>query len=462
MKALIIFCGAIWGAVGAGCARGHDAPPSDGGTAADGSGFQDSGVDPGALLPTTTETFTASDEVFSNPERGFYRAINLVGATDVSSAIVDGNTLFQSTIHLDSYRSSDIPSSFIDAAQTGFDQARAAGVKIVLRFAYNDAPDADASLAWVQQHLQEFGPFLRANSDVIAVMQAGFIGAWGEWHSSTNNLATPQDEEAVLDAILAQLPSDRMVQVRTPMAKAAIYGDQPLTAATAWATTAVARIGHHNDCFLASDTDMGTYPSNDIDAWKTFVADDTLYTPMGGETCAVSSRSDCATAVAEMERLHYTYINAGYNPDVVAGWTTGGCLDTINRRLGYRLVLVDAELPTALVPGQSFRALVRLRNDGFAPPINPRPVVVELVQGTRRIPFVFDNVDPRQWLPTEVITLEQVVTIPADLGPGPVSIVLALRDAAPSLATDPRYSIRTANEATWDAASGTNVLRVLP
>jgi len=24
--------------------------------------------------------------------------------------------------------------------------------------------------------------------DVIAVLQAGFIGTWGEWHSSTNDL----------------------------------------------------------------------------------------------------------------------------------------------------------------------------------------------------------------------------------------------------------------------------------
>ena len=45
--------------------------------------------------------------------------------------------------------------------------------------------------------------------------------------------------------------------------------------------------GHHNDCFLASSTDFGTYDDKSVE--YPYLKDDTKYTVMGGETCAVSA-----------------------------------------------------------------------------------------------------------------------------------------------------------------------------
>lgn len=58
--------------------------------------------------------------------------------------------------------------------------------------------------------------------------------------------------------------------------------------------TELTRTGHHNDCFLASDTDFGTYSDGNIDAEKSYIEGETKYTIMGGETCQVNApRSEC-------------------------------------------------------------------------------------------------------------------------------------------------------------------------
>jgi regulator of RNase E activity RraA len=53
--------------------------------------------------------------------------------------------------------------------------------------------------------------------DVIVWMEAGFIGAWGEWHSSTNGLdKSVEAKRQVVDALLDALPETRSVQLRYP------------------------------------------------------------------------------------------------------------------------------------------------------------------------------------------------------------------------------------------------------
>jgi hypothetical protein len=123
-------------------------------------------------------------------------------------------------------------------------------------------PDSapDALLARVLEHIGQLTPVLADNEDVIAVLQAGFIGAWGEWHSSTNDLDSDANKQTILTALLAALPPSRMAQVRTPVYKSKIFGTS-LADGEAYAGTSKARTGHHTDCFLASSTDYGTYPN---------------------------------------------------------------------------------------------------------------------------------------------------------------------------------------------------------
>jgi hypothetical protein len=429
----------------------------DGDGDADGDGDTD-WVDP----PTTTVPLVESDEIILNPERGFYEAVDLLAEDSLGWVRDEGMTLAHAYIRLDDWRTTDLPASLMDDLAAGVEVARQAGIEIILRFSYNFGPypdsEPDAPEEWVLAHIAQLAPVLEDNADAIAVMQAGFIGAWGEWHTSTNGLLDdPATKFEILEAILGALPPERFVQLRYPPYKQEGYGG-PVTTAEAFTDTPLARVGHHNDCFLASDDDWGTYPTDDIEGWKDYVAADTVFVPMGGETCNPNPpRSECATALAEMERLHYTYINFGYHQDVVASWTAGGCRDEMERRLGYRLVALDVTTAEAAPPGGVLPLTVRLENRGFAAPINPRPVIVVLDGPTHHEAEV-PGADVRWWAPARTESLSLRLQLPADLAPGSYSLGLRLPAASPRLRDDPRAAIRLANDGTWNDATGVNAL----
>lgn len=476
LGALLGACGSSSGSrpnVDAAGSAGADAVAGSGGVARAGQGGQspkggDAGqggylAGSGGLAanddaPTKPVTFTPTDAVFLNPERGFYATTSIVDSPNLSGLRTSGVTLVHSYVRLDDYRTTDLPDALLQQASAGFEKARQAGVKVILRFAYNFGPypdsEPDAPASWVLKHIAQLQPLLDANADVIAVVQAGFIGAWGEWHTSTNNLTTPQTRQQILEALVSAVPESRSVQLRYPPYKQAMYG-AALTEATAFTDSFAARVGHHNDCFVSSDTDVGTYPDDEVDAFRDYVGADTAFVPMGGETCAVSApRSECMSALAEMTKLHFSYINREFQEDVLASWQP--CRQEMEQRLGYRLALERAQLPEAVKPGGSFTLSVQLKNSGFAAPFNPRPVFVVLRGADFAAKAIIEGADPRRWLAGA--TLQARLRVPATLPPGTYSLSLWLPDAAPSLQTRPDYAIRFANEQVWDDASGENAL----
>jgi hypothetical protein len=410
-----------------------------------------------------TRTYSISTARLMNPERGFYRYDNVETDRDFRNVREGGDTLVYSYVRLDAYRTSAIPSAFLDKITAGLAAARTAGIKVVLRFAYNEGPypdsEPDAPLAQVLEHIEQVEPMLRANEDVIALVQAGFIGAWGEWHTSTNDLhSNATARRTIVEALLDAIPESRSTQLRYPPHKQTMFG-AALTATDAWANTYEARTGHHNDCFLSSNTDVGTYPSGTVATWLTYVADDTVYVPIGGETCAVfPSRSSCTNAPAEMERLHYSFINRDYNTDVVDSWSTGGCMDEIENGLGYRFVMLDATFAERVSRGSSLPVTVRLRNDGWAAPFNPRTPYLVMVNGSTVVEVPLTGQDARRWLAGETVTLNQTIAVSGSLPTGTYRVSLWLRDNAETLKARPEYSIQTANVGTWNATKGWNDL----
>jgi hypothetical protein len=411
------------------------------------------------LAPTVEVSFAEDLGTFPNPERGIYRFVTITDGSDLSWVYAEDRTLVYSYVRLDDHRTEPIPSTLLDDLVAGLAQARSAGVKVVLRFAYNDGPwpnsEPDAPLSWVLSHIAQVEPILVSEADVIAVVQAGFIGAWGEWHTSTNGLLADKDQ--VINALLDAVPATRTSQLRYPPHKDEIFGG-PLDALTGFSGTHAARVGHHNDCFLASDTDLGTYPVGEEEQWKTFVEAETLYVPMGGETCADNPpRSGCATALAEMERLHYSYLNLDWHPDVITRWTTQGCFDTIERSMGYRHVLRRAELPPQARPGGAFDLVAELDNVGWASMFNAREVVLVLDGPSGRFEASV-SADPRRWFAGETEVLSGRVTMPSTISAGDYRIALWLPDPFQSIRDRVEYSVRLANVGTWDAAEALNVL----
>jgi hypothetical protein len=393
-----------------------------------------------------------------NPERGLFAAVQLVDARDDFHHVrARGYSIAIDRVQLDAYRHRLLPNDFLDALTAGFARVRKAGIKVILRFAYNSGDDQpDAPLDWVISHIAQLRPLLQANGDVIAVVHAGFIGQWGEWHGSHHELDVPWKRKAIVEALLTAMPGDRMLQLRTPMFKKEIFG-RPLTDDDAFSGTWIARVGHHDDCFLASDDDWGTY-AKPIDEWKAYVAGEGRFTPVGGDTCRVNPpRTDCPAALAELERMHWSMLNAVHLRAVLDGWQRQGCMTEIRDRLGYRLALERASLPATVTAGGELPVWIRIRNHGFASAFNPRPVQLVVACGgkVQRTPVA---ADPRRWPAGDTAIIQARIRLPADLPPGRCTLALALPDAAPALAGRPEYAIRFANRGVWDQAHGWNVL----
>jgi hypothetical protein len=427
-------------------------------------------VSPASPTPTAhlaTIHFTPSTADIPNPERGFHKGIGL-DETTLDWYAGQGYTLaYTDAGDLADYRDRDLPPEYLNALPAHFQLARDAGIKLIVRFSYNDGPSApntepDAPLEQVLRHIEQLAPILEANQDVIAWFEAGFIGAWGEWHSSTNGLDTPENRAILRDALFAHFPQDRFILFRYPGDFIGWY-PQPLTEAQAFAQTDQARVGHHNDCFLANEHDAGTYLDWDgnlrIDEWQSYTSQMTRFVPMSGETCELNPpRSDCETALQELEMLHWTAQNEAWHPDIVQAWKDQGCYAEIRNRLGYRLSLLETATSPTVQQGSEFQIQVQIENTGFASPMLLRPVYILLFRVDGSIAYEqIIPIDPRRWEPGQH-TFTARIALPASLLTGEYRFALWLPDPASALRDDPRYAIRFANENIWDAKTGWNMI----
>ncbi len=407
---------------------------------------------------SVSHTYTYSDASILNPERGFFTPYELPSPAGFSSVRITGNTLAHLNIFLNDYRESDLPEELLNGLQTNFDDIREAGIKAIIRFAYNEGPypdtEPDASKSQILRHIEQLTPLLQTNTDVIAWVEAGFIGAWGEWHTSTNGLDNIQDKQEILTALVAAIPN-RYVQVRYPANIIEMYPN-PEEAVTA-------RVAHHNDCFLSSETDVGTYErdgENTIERDQAYLTELTRFTPMSGETCApFPPRSECANAIQEMELLHFSAINEAYHKGIIRSWEDGSCLQEITDRMGYRLSLTSADFNEQVRPSGILNLAVAIENKGFASIINERPLVVVLFNDSERYE-VTTSIDPRTWQPgTSSFSIQ--LHIPSNADEGEYQLALWLPDAYETLRDNPLYAIQFANENTFDEATGFNSLGII-
>jgi hypothetical protein len=291
-----------------------------------------------------------------------------------------------------------------------------------------------------------------------------------------------RDRIEVIKAMLDAVPADRMIQLRYPQLKQRyVYGinslltSAPLTEGVAFTGNDIARLGYHNDCFMASANDFGTYEdygnsstprTSDgtvLNTLKDYFKADSKFVVVGGETCSddYSPTNDCEPAgkiQAEFAALHYSFINAHYNTAVNNDWQDGGCMDNIKRNLGYRFVLQSALLPDNVVRGTDLNIVLNIKNAGYASPYNKRPVKLLLRNTKTNELKSFDlTTDIRKWYSGNNQVIE-AIKMPSDFPAGDYELLLNLPDAYASIATKPEFSIRLANKDVWEAATGYNKL----
>lgn len=461
---------------------------------------------------TRTVTYATTTTLFANPERGFYRYFESRSSTPTSwtvAALTNTNAVSwltaaeEATIsqiyclfYLDTFLKSNLNQSYLNHIRANLTNIRNAGRKCILRFAYtdnsddnnqNDIPDilenaaldTEPELAQLLGHIDQLKPILQEYADVIAVLQAGFIGIWGEWYYTdhfVDNPAQPdvisaqqyERRKAVVLRLLDALPATRMVALRYPLLKKKMFGrETPITANEAFQNTPLARLGVHNDAFLNSYGDSGTFQS---EADRTYLQAESLYLTMGGEVNQPESGAPargCVNALSEMSKYHWSYINTDYYIPTLQSWKQGRCIHNTSNiagsmldRLGYRLVLKKGTYPTTARPGGNLTIQIELVNEGFAAPFNPRDLYLVLQNKSTGVIWKAKLPDdPRRWLANgQPHTIARTVTLPTTLATGNYGVFLHLPDPYVSLNTKPAYSIRFANNNTWKTTSGWNDL----
>lgn len=415
---------------------------------------------------TTNITYQASNEVFLNPERGFMHSweVNSEGdpmlVTSLNNLKNENVSIILRLYYLEKFKLIPLSQKELDLIKTDFTRLREAGLKCVLRFAYTNAQDGtDAPVEIVLAHIDQLKSVITDNKDVIAFVQAGFIGAWGEWYYTTNNLTSATNKTLILNKLLATFPKEIKIQVRTPKIKQDFLKTTiPMNATVGYGDSNTARIGFHNDCFMASVDDYGTYQNVTTD--KAFVSKEALYVPTGGETCPPSDipLASCSIAEQEMTLLKWTYLNLDYYGPVLEEWKANNCFADFERKLGYRLSLISSSTKKFIALNGVCELNATIKNEGFAPVYNTKNAFLifkSISNGAiykKKLGF-----DVRQIAPNLNYDLKESVNT-SGIPLGNYDLFLKIEDGSTKLADRPEYCIRFANKETWESDSGFNKL----
>lgn len=430
-----------------------------------------------ASLQGATVTYTADNSTnFTNPERGFYYEVEWKVTDSKTSNMSDqsnyfkkvklkGGTMLLRLYYLNNFTDKDLPANALKAIENDMQLFRDNGCKMILRFAYTAStskPYKDATPAMWKRHLEQLKPILQANEDVIATVQAGFLGVWGEWYYSAQGIGSAISKDikkALIDELLDAVPASRTVQLRTPLFKTEYIGNTtPLTAAEAFNGSAKARLAHHNDAFLSGEDNMGTYTNRTKD--MNYIATDCLYLPNGGESNDEDNDFPTYTtadkAKAELAQLHYSYLNAEYCPTVINKWSSSD-YNEMARKLGYRFVLQSGTYPPSAAKGEKMTIQLSIKNDGYASPYNKRIAYIVLKNGSQTYSLPLAS-DPRFWTPGATTNISEQLTVPSNVPVGTYDLYLSLPDYSVKLASNPEFAIRMANTNVWDGTLGMNNL----
>jgi len=429
--------------------------------------------------------YTREDSHFANPERGWFIFPELKPRTgNINSWATDD--LLQN-YHAQEYRlakhitliptrSDPIPQNYLEALQREADLFRRYGFKVIYRFNYNwdhSISKDDAQVEVTLAHLDQLRPFFTANKDVLLAMEMGFIGFWGEMHSSTQGHILPgtvgftESGKRIIHKALEVIPEDRFVALRYPQSifrdpkeYGSIGHTKPLDERTAYSGSEQSRLAAWYANFGAGEMLSQRDPEY-LAKW----APETRFVPMWAhcdhfQTVSMDPHDWLETA----RTFHYVALS---NPkdepharDIYDRWVEDAAYETFATRLGYRFRLIQAEFPRALRPGAAFEVEIEMTNDGYSRIMNPRAVEVILRGQTTYSVHLDDGRGNRLWLPgpgeTKKLTIKS--GLPDNMLPGEYEVLLNLHDPQPSLAARPDYSIRLANDDVWEAESGYNRL----
>ena len=452
------------------------------------------------------KNYSESSSDIKNPERGLYKMVEYKyhkrdgGYTSATTSLTDdydsSNTLVLTQFYLFDYVDSEhIDSNGKNYIRNVLSNVRNSGKKAIVRISYNNEHPSsyhqEPTLDHIKKHLQDLAPIFTDYEDIIYLVQAGFMGTYGEWYYTSyfgpssggvdytienNSVSGFSNRKAVLKAILDAVPSSRQVALRTPEYKQCYVNPSHVsswTSLSGFGTEPVNRLSFYDDAFLYNSEDMGTFH----EPWqKEMWEQQSAYLITGGEA-PYSSKSpsqmdgytynNVRSAIFN-RHISYLHHDTGHhtNPGstspndgslLMRHWHEQGWMPDIKKWLGYRLSMENLKVTgTDFSSGSTLSVRLKIHNSGAAPVVNQRPMKLVLIHNGSAV-VLKDNVgDIRTVASGTTQTFTVDVTMPQTAVSGD-KLALWLPDQASGLRSRSEYSIRLANsDVTW--SNGYNIL----
>jgi hypothetical protein len=334
-------------------------------------------------IPKSTLVFKESNKEVLNPGRGFYVQINSNEEERFEELKNDNIKIALVAYDIEKFINTKISEKKLKELEKVLNEARKYDMQIVFRAAYGFDPKYKdpETIDNIYTHIKQIAPILNANKDVILSVQAGFIGPWGEWHSSkffTGDENEVKIRNQMLSVLLESFDKDIALNVRRPrFIRDAIE-----------AGIDKARLGIHNDALLSTKDDMGTYDDSGYTREEelSWSKENITRGVNGGEMPLVGEYSNIDNAIKEMKSLQITYLNSRYNKDVLNQWENAlykgqNALEYVNNHLGYRLWLGEVKLSTYIKPNRKVSIKAVIHNSGFAPIENGKQLFLIMKRG---------------------------------------------------------------------------------
>lgn len=424
--------------------------------------------------------YTESLNSLRNPERGFYNPIGYNLKVKDNKSLNPKSNLVHLRIGIGAFSSKnnnqedlELSEDALNALIQTIKNVKENNASIIIRFAYdnfNGDANKEPSLDMILTHIEQIGPILLEYSDVIANIELGFFGPWGEMHSS--KICTNENVSIALTKLLEVTEEKMKVSVRTPgyyasfrqIDRSLLDTDFPEVG------TPFYQVGIFNDGYLGSETDLGTFANRDIEVkWLSSQAKHTFY---GGELVANFSSGTPLNTIEYLSKeaflTHTTYLNPYWNDKVMEGFKTTPYLGEdpiyknesaykyIENHLGYRFVLKDSELPISNQE-EGFHIKLKIENVGFANLIKKKQVSIVL-KNENDVYELRTNIDATTWDSKKITEESLDISLPETIKEDTYEVYLRISEYG-NITNDHNYHcIQFANNKIYNEELGANYI----